>query len=269
MAPRRCFLIPAAAALLAACASQPVPAPDPSGISPPAAAATAEPAEPRFTPAALDPADPGLIALADAVSGASLVSFGFPGSFSTEENQLKAALTQALVERHGLGVIILDAPCAAASVLDTYIAGAQTADLAADTVRAAGIEPMLQTAELAELMTWLRGWNAVFTDMPVRIAGKDCPLAQTAEPGRMAIFWGYTYSFADTGEKRRALGVRGDLAGGEAVWITQDFSGAAAGAAETSRWAILPARSARPLPGDPQSVDIVVQHPGLTPAPGL
>lgn len=262
----------AAAAMLAACATAPepvVPAPDAAATpsAPPSAPAEAEVI--RYTPARLDPADPGLLALAEAVSSAGLVSFAHHGAGRAQDSRLKAALTQALVERHGLGVVILDTPCGSAAILDTYIAGAQTADLAADTVRAAGVEPVLQTDDLAELMTWLRGWNAVFTDMPVRIAGRDCPLAETAEPGRMAIFWGFSFPFADAGEKERALAVRGDLAGAEALWLDQAFSSEAASADVESLWADM--RAGRPGDGPSgwQSVDILVRHPGIKPAPGL
>lgn len=255
----------AAAAMLAACASAPEPVtPAPDASARPDTATSALPAD-AVPIAQLAAEDPGIIALAAEISGASLVSFAFPGAAIVEDSRLKAALTEALVERHGLGLVILDTPCGRAAILDTYIAGAQTADTAAETLRAANIEPELQTSELAELMTWLRGWNAVFTDAPVRIAGRDCPLAETAEPGRMAIFWGYSFHFAHTGEKNRALAVRGDLAGGTAVWLVQDYSDGA----EASYWVHQPARPSATWPGDTPSVDILVHHPGMTHSPGL
>jgi hypothetical protein len=268
MAPRRCFLIPAAAALLAACAGQPVRAPDPAVPGPAVAAAPAEAAEARFTPTILDPADPGLLALAQAVSGAGLISFAYEGAGRWQDSRLKAALTQALAERHDLGLVILDTPCAGAAILDTYIAGAQTADLAADTLRAAGIEPVLQTADLAELMIWLRGWNAVFTDRPVRITGRDCPPAGTAQPGRMAIFWGFSHPSSETGERERALAVGGERADGPGVWLAQDFSAAAGEDAQASGWADLRGMPSATGPGTWLSVDILVRHTGPAPAPG-
>ncbi len=275
----------AALSLLAGCASEPL-APAPVEAALPTGMADPNPAAAYFKPTAdLSPADAGIIALADAVAGADLVSFMGHGSYAEEDARLKAALTLALTEQHDLGVLILDTPCGGASILDTYIGGAQTGDLAVDIVRQAGIVPALKSLVLADLMTQLRGWNAVNIDAPVRIAGKGCTAARESAPHRPAIFWGLTEPPASMSEKDLAAAARGEPAGKNHVWIVQDFQETLGITGASDGWIDL-----RALPDDPRigtwrddqaktrpwmnashpwAADIVFLHGTFTRPPGL
>lgn len=279
--PMNCRNFPAiliATAVLAGCATAPLP--------PQSAETPASPAAPYFTPTAtLSPNDAGIIALAGAVAGADLVSFMGHGAYSEEDTRLKAALTVALTERHELGVVILDTPCAGASILDTYIGGAQTGDLAVEIVREAEIVPALKSAALADLLTHLRGWNAVNINAPVSIAGKGCTTAREAAPGRPAIFWGLTELPASMGEKDMAAAARGEPAAQDHVWIVSEFGETLGVAGDSDGWIDM-----RALPDEPQimewreahaetspwmdaghawAADIIFLHRSRTPAPGL
>lgn len=281
-------LVPAmlvAVAVLAGCATEPL-TPPPSEPIRPAELAVVNPVTPYFIPtAALAPTDTGIIALADAVAGADLISFMGYGAYSEEDARLKAVLTLALTERHDLGVVILDTPCAGASILDTYISGAQTGDLAVDIVRYAEIVPTLKSAALADLLTQLRGWNAVNINAPVRISGKGCTTARDASPDRPAIFWGFTEMPASMGEKDMAAAARGGPAAEDHVWIVQEFGDTYGVAGEGDGWIDM-----RTLPDDQRLVewretqretspwidaghawaaDIIFVHRTRTPAPGL
>jgi len=275
----------AALTVLAGCATEPLSPPSPTEMPATSERPTESPVAAYFNPVlALSPTDAGIIALADAVAGADLISFMGYGGHYEEDARLKAALTLALTERHNLGVVILDTPCAGASILDTYIGGAQTGDLALDVVREAEIVPDLKSAALAEMMTQLRGWNAVNVDVPVRIAGRDCAAAREAVPDRPAIFWGLTVPPASMSEKRIAAEARGAPAAENHVWIVQDFDSVPGFPDGSDGWIDM-----RTLPDDPQieawraaqartkpwmsathdwAADIVFQHGTLAPAPG-
>lgn len=275
----------AALTVLAGCATEPL-APAPTEAVVPAEMTAPNPAAAYLKPIAeLSPTDAGIIALAEAVAGADLISFMGHGSYFEEDARLKAALTLALTEQHDLGVVILDTPCGGASILDTYIGGAQTGDLAVDIVRQADIVPALKSLALAELMTQLRGWNAVNTDAPVRIAGKGCNTAREAAPGRLAIFWGLTELPASMSEKDMAAAARGEAAARNHLWIVQNFEETLGITDGSDGWIDL-----RALPDDPQiqawrddqaktqpwmkashpwAADIVFLHGTFTRPPGL
>ncbi|MFN3314839.1 MAG: hypothetical protein ACK46Q_15450, partial [Hyphomonas sp.] len=236
-----------ALAVLAGCATETL-APASTDAIVPTEIVAQNPAAAYFKPTAeLSPTDAGIMALADAVAGADLISFMGHGSYSEEDARLKAALTLALIEQHDLGLVILDTPCGGASILDTYIGGAQTGDLAVDIVRQADIVPALKSLALADLMTQLRGWNAVNIDAPVRIAGKGCTTAREAAPGRPAIFWGLTELPASMSEKDMAAAARGEPAARNHVWIVQDFEEPLGITDGSDGWIDL-----RALPDDPQ-----------------
>lgn len=269
-----------AAALLAACATQPAP-PDPA--APPAQETVTDFLRTQVvTVTTLSPDDPGIAALARAVSGADLVSFEGGGPPYRESTALKSALTEALVQSGSLGLLILDVPCDGAVVLDEYASGGATSALAADVVRQAPLYEGQKSAALADMLMLLRGWNAVNADQPVRVAGMHCAGAAEADPGRVAIFWGLDQLPAHTGEKDMAAAARnyGEPATNH-VWIVQTDDAALSDIIPASGWIDL-----RDLPDSadvtawrqekaqtlyllrpmyPSSADILFRHATLTP----
>ncbi|MFN4024013.1 MAG: hypothetical protein ACK4MQ_04220 [Hyphomonas sp.] len=269
----------AAILFVAGCATAPAPAPAPAEPQRTAADLLSPLAVPT---ASLTAQDPGITALAAALSGAKLIGFMGTGTGSQEDALLKSALTEVLTERYHLGAVILDTPCAGANELDAYIGGAQTGELAADVVGAAHIAGVYKTAALADLLTMLRGWNAIYADAPVRVAGYGCETARMVPPGRPAIFWGFTESPADMGEKMRAAQARGEVPAEPFVWLVQVSGETAADIIPATGWIDMRALPDDPLVADwreaagpgnavlradhPWSADIVFRHPDPTPA---
>jgi erythromycin esterase-like protein len=170
---RRFLLAASSAALLAACATSPETAPvnqaaRANGSIQVLLAAQAVPIR------RLDPADPGLMALAKRLASGRIIGLGHATLGSQEDALLNSLLVQALVERHDLRAVMLDANAAGTTELNAYISAAPTRFLAADVLRKAAIPAYLKTEVSADLLTWLRGWNAVNPDRTVRIAGIDC-----------------------------------------------------------------------------------------------
>lgn len=270
-----------AAALLAACASQPAP---PAQVETPPAAPTVDTLKSQVvTVATLTPEDPGIAALARAVSGVGLVSFegGLPATL--EEAALKSALTEALIQSGQLGMLILDVPCDGAAVLNDFASAGQASILAADLVREAPIPETQKSGALADMLMLLRGWNAVNADQPITVMGMHCDGALETTTGRTAIFWGLDQLPAHTGEKEMAAAA---LAYGEPaenhVWIVQTDAAILEPLIAGSGWIDLRAlpedaavaawrqetATEIPLlrPDHPSAADILFRHPARTPA---
>lgn len=278
---RRPLLAALTAALLTACATQPAP---PEPVAPETQETVTDILRAQVvTVATLAPDDPGIAALARAVSGADLVSFEGGGPPYRENPALKSALTEALVQSGSLGLLLLDVPCDGAAVLDEYASGAATPTLAADLVREAPLHEGQKSAALADILTLLRGWNAVNADQPVRVAGMHCDVAAQADPDRLAIFWGLDQLPAHTGEKDMAAAARryGEPAANH-VWIVQTDDAALSDIIPASGWIDMRAlpesadvaawrqekAQALPLlrPEHPSSADILFRHARTTPA---
>lgn len=218
---RHLLLAGVASALLAACATPP--APPPAADTPAQLRSVTDTLKAHAIPvAALKPEDPGIAALARAVSGAQLVSFASGWSASQEDQDLKGALTEALVQSGRLGLLVLDVPCDGAEVVNSYASGNATNMLAADVVRSAPIEQSQKTAALADILTVMRGWNAVNPDRPARVSGKHCKAAASADPERVSVFWGLDQLPAHTGEKDlAAAALQYGEPSGNHVWLVQ------------------------------------------------
>ncbi|ABI76329.1 hypothetical protein HNE_0718 [Hyphomonas neptunium ATCC 15444] len=267
-----------AAALLAACATQPVPAE--TRAAPEAVSDTLK--NQAVSVAVLSPDDPGIAALARAVSGADLVSFEGGGLRTREDAALKSALTEALVQSGKLSLLLLDVPCDGAAVLNEYTRGGATSTLAADLVREAPIYQGQKSTALADMLTLLRGWNAVNADQPVRVAGMQCASVAEADPARLAIFWGLDQLPAHTGEKDMAAAARDGEPADNPVFIVQTDDAAVSSVIPASGWIdlrALPASadvaawreetaSALPLlrQQHPSAADILFRHAATTPA---
>ena len=118
--------------------------------------------------------DPGVRALAAGLAKAQVAGLGEATHGSHEDRLLKAVLVQAMVEKHGLRTILIEANRAGVQQLNAYASAAPTGLLAAEAVKQAPVFRILKTEVMADLLTWLRGWNAVNGDQPVRLAGIDC-----------------------------------------------------------------------------------------------
>lgn len=118
--------------------------------------------------------DPGVRALAAGLAKAQVAGLGEVTHGSHEDALLKSMLVQVMVEKHGLRTILVEANRAGVQQLDAYASAAPTGLLAVEAVKQAPVFRILKTEVMAELLTWLRGWNAVNGDQPVRIVGIDC-----------------------------------------------------------------------------------------------
>ena len=170
---RRNFLMASAAiALVSACATQtgtdPVP---PASLAPTMTSLLAAQAVPIRN---LAPNDPGVKALAKRLAGARMAGLGEATHGSHEDVLLKSVLIQAMVENHNLRVVLLEANSTGCAQLDKFASGAPTGLLAAEAVKQAQVFRILKTEVIADLLAWLRGWNAVNADRRVRVIGVDC-----------------------------------------------------------------------------------------------
>lgn len=168
---RKFLLATASAGLLAACASR-VPA-EPADIvrAPTMTSLLAAQAVPIRH---LVPNDPGVVALARRLATSQMAGLGEATHGSHQDALLKSVLVQNMVENHGLRLVLLEANRTGAAQLDAYASAAPTGLLAADAVRQAPVFRILKTEVMADLLTWLRGWNAVNADRRVRVVGIDC-----------------------------------------------------------------------------------------------
>lgn len=171
---RRGFLLASASALMVSACATRVPAQD-NAAKPPAGPSIQSLLAAQAVPIRkISPDDPGVRALASGLSGAQLAGLGEATHGSHEDALLKSMLVQVMVEKHGLRAILLEANRAGAQQLNAYASAAPTGLQAVEAVRQAAVFRILKTEVMADLLTWLRGWNAVNGDQPVRIVGIDC-----------------------------------------------------------------------------------------------
>lgn len=267
---REILLAGAAGLMLAACATQPSPAP----IDTPQPAGADVIRSQAVGVSELSPSEDGIRALAQAVSSASQVSFARTETSTEEDAALKGALTEALLETGQLGLLVLDAPCPDGAAFDTYASGGPAGELAADLVRAAQMDSAQKTATLADMLTLLRGWNAVNPDQRIRISGIGCAEAQAADQDRLAIFWGFALPPPGAPEKTLAARVadEGEPAGNH-IWLVQTASTSLGDVMPAPGWIdlrALPADAAAELPHpDPEqrlAADILFRHASETQA---
>lgn len=196
--------------------------------------------------AALTPSDPGIAALAAKLAGADQVSFSSGWNGYDEDAALKGALTEALMDTGRLGLLLLDAPCDGAAALDTFISGAATDAQAADVVTRAALPEGQKTPALAEMLTALRGWNALNVDTPVHIAGMHCDTAAAANSARLTVFWGLDALPGTGAEKSMAAAARQPgTPSANHVWLVQTDNAALSDLLPASGWI-----DARNLPED-------------------
>jgi erythromycin esterase len=96
--------------------------------------------------------------LVDRLGGTRVIGLGETTSGAHEEMAFKAALIRALVTAGRINAIAFVANFHTGKRLDAYVAGgAGTAD---EVLRASGMPPHLVTREVADLLAWVRQWNA-------------------------------------------------------------------------------------------------------------
>ena len=169
---RRFLLATGSAALVSACAT-------PATTGPAANTSGIQSIETLFAAQAvpirqLTAEDAGVMALASRLATSRMAGLGEATHGSHEDALLKSVLIQAMVEHHDLRVVLLEANRTGTAQLDAYASGGPTGLLAADAVKQAPVFRILKTEVMADLLTWLRGWNAVNPDRKVRVLGVDC-----------------------------------------------------------------------------------------------
>ena len=169
---RRFLFVSTSAAILSACATQPAAGPWPvAGTIPTMESLLAAQAVPIRK---LTAEDAGVMALASRLATSRIAGLGEATHGSHEDALLKSVLIQAMVEHHDLRVVLIEANRTGTAQLDAYASGGPTGLLAAEAVKQAPVFRILKTEVMADLLTWLRGWNAVNPDRKVRVLGVDC-----------------------------------------------------------------------------------------------
>jgi protein-L-isoaspartate(D-aspartate) O-methyltransferase len=105
------------------------------------------------------PEDPGFAAAFDRYADRRVVLLGEASHGTAEFYRARAAITRRLVERHGFGIVAVEADWPDAAAIDRYVRHRR---------RAAGAEPpfrrfptwMWRNTEVADFVDWLRGHNA-------------------------------------------------------------------------------------------------------------
>jgi erythromycin esterase-like protein len=107
--------------------------------------------------------DDELDALAELVAHKRLVLLGEATHGTHEFYALRAALSRRLIEHHGFGAVAIEGDWPDALRIDRYVRGTSSED-DSEEAALAGFERfprwMWRNAETAELVAWLRGWNA-------------------------------------------------------------------------------------------------------------
>ncbi len=169
---RRFLFASASAAVLSGCAIRPAAGPEILAGSTPTLESLL--AAEAVEISKLTAGDAGVMALASRLATSRMAGLGEATHGSHEDALLKSVLIQAMVEHHDLRVVLLEANRAGSALLDAYASGGPTGLLAAEAVKEAPVFRILKTEVMADLLTWLRGWNAVNPDRKVRVFGVDC-----------------------------------------------------------------------------------------------
>jgi hypothetical protein len=167
---RRFLFVSTSAVIVSACATQPAAGPV-AGTIPTMESLLAAQAVPIRK---LTAEDAGVMALASRLATSRIAGLGEATHGSHEDALLKSVLIQAMVEHHDLRVVLIEANRTGTAQLDAYASGGPTGLLAAEAVKQAPVFRILKTEVMADLLTWLRGWNAVNPDRKVRVLGVDC-----------------------------------------------------------------------------------------------
>lgn len=125
------------------------------------------------------PTDPGILALAEALQGRERTVLVLSGPAGTT---LAAGLTESLIEMDGVRAIEVEGLEDAVTVLNGYSSGAPTSAMATEVVAPAPLPDYISRTATADLLTWLRGWNAVRIDAPVVFAPAAPELQQSDAP---------------------------------------------------------------------------------------
>jgi erythromycin esterase len=109
--------------------------------------------------------DDDLAPLIDRLAGTRLVGLGEATHGDHESFQFRSRLVRALVRRRGLGAVLFEAGPAEMDPFDRYVTGA------VDTLPPGGELAFWWTAEVRDLLVWLRAWNAAHPEATVRVGG--------------------------------------------------------------------------------------------------
>ena len=116
-----------------------------------------------------------LAAFAPLVSGATVVALGGSTRGAREVTLLQHRLLRALVSRSGFRTLAIEMDGTLGARLDAHVRTGEGDPLAL----LAGARPLWRTAEMLDVVRWLRAYDAEHPDDPVRIAGVDDPAASS------------------------------------------------------------------------------------------
>jgi erythromycin esterase len=108
--------------------------------------------------------------LVDRLKGARVLGLGEATYGTHEDFAFKAALIKALVMAGRINAVAFEANYHGGRRLDAFIRGEP--GTAADALRGSGLFSFWVTQEIAELLEWLRAWNAAGKE-PIRVVGID------------------------------------------------------------------------------------------------
>ena len=110
-------------------------------------------------------------AMVRALAGARVIGLGEATHGSHEDLVCKAGIVRALVEAGAINTVFLEANSSGGRELDDFIA--KGCGSAIERIQTADIFMILKTRVLADLLAWLREWNARSSSR-IRIIGVDC-----------------------------------------------------------------------------------------------
>lgn len=121
---------------------------------------------------ATDPTAADLRSLASALDAPRVIGIGEITHGTHEDLAVKSALIKALIERGDIDCLVFELNRRVGERLQRFVAPGSTETDPVAAIREAPVYTVWHTHELAELLDWIRGWNAGAAH-PVRIVGVD------------------------------------------------------------------------------------------------
>src|SRR3546814_631571 len=122
--------------------------------------------------AATDPTPDDLRSLATALGSPRVIGIGEITHGTHEDLAVKSALIRALIERGDIDCLVFELNRRVGERLQRFVAPGSTETDPVAAVREAPVYTVWHTRELADLLDWIREWNAGAAH-PVRIVGVD------------------------------------------------------------------------------------------------
>lgn len=149
--------------------------------------------------------------LVDSIGNARVVGIGEITHGTHEDLAFKSALIQALIRRGDINALVFELNRRSGERLDQFVARGSAETDAAAAMRDAQVYGVWMTHELADLLAWVRTYNASAA-RPVRIVGVDVQDASADLEAALAALERF--------DRTRASALRADLA----PWLTAEAS---------------------------------------------